>query len=65
MSPKVGCSGSLAMVGRFWVDDWWRGGLFVDSLCGPSSGCKRWLILLGGIAGLSSSLGHGGHQKLG
>jgi hypothetical protein len=40
------------MVGRFWVDGWWRGGLLVDSLGVPSYGCKRWLILLGGIARL-------------
>jgi hypothetical protein len=50
MSPKVGCSGCSAMVGRLWVDGWWRGGLLVDSLSGHSSGCRRWLILLGGIA---------------
>jgi hypothetical protein len=37
----------------------------VDSPNGPSSGCKRWLIVLGGIAGLSSTLGHGGRQMLG
>jgi hypothetical protein len=49
MSPKVGCSGSSVMVGRFCVDGWWRDGLLVDSYGGPSSGCKRWLILLGGI----------------
>jgi hypothetical protein len=49
MSLKVGCSGSSAMVGRFWVDSW-RGGLLVDSLGGPSPGCKSWLILLSGIA---------------
>jgi hypothetical protein len=36
-------------VGRFWVDSW-RGGLLVDSLGGPSPGCKSWLILLSGIA---------------
>jgi hypothetical protein len=46
MSPKVGCSRSSAMVGRFWVDGWWKDGLLVDSCGGPSSGCKRWLILL-------------------
>jgi hypothetical protein len=57
MSPKVGCSGSLVMVGRFWVDDWWRGGLLVDSLGGRSSGCKRWLILPGGIARVVFELG--------
>jgi hypothetical protein len=37
------------MVRRFWDDGWWRGGLLVDSLGGPSSGCKCWLILFGGI----------------
>jgi hypothetical protein len=42
MSPKVGCSGSSVMVGRFWVDSCLRGG--------PSFGCKHWLILLSGIA---------------
>jgi hypothetical protein len=31
-------------------DGWWRGGLLVDSLGGPSSGCKCWIILLGDIA---------------
>jgi hypothetical protein len=41
MSLKVGCSGSSVMVGRLWVDGWWRGGLLVDSLGGPSTGCKR------------------------
>jgi hypothetical protein len=65
MSPKVGCSGSSVMVGRFWVDCWWRGGLLVDYLGGPSSGCKRWLILLVASPGWSSSLGHGGCQMLG
>jgi hypothetical protein len=35
--------------GEVWVDGWWRGGLLVDSLGGPSSGCKRWLNLLSGI----------------
>jgi hypothetical protein len=36
------------------------------SYCGgASSGCKRWLILLDGISGLSSDLEHGGHQMLG
>jgi hypothetical protein len=49
MSPKAGCLGSSVMVGRFWVDVWWRDGLLVDSYGGPSSGCKHWLILLGGI----------------
>jgi hypothetical protein len=49
MSLKVECSGSSAMVGRFWVDNWLRDGLLMDSCGGPSSGCKRWLILLGGI----------------
>jgi hypothetical protein len=49
MSPKVGCSGYSAMVERFWVDGWWRDRLLVDSCGCPSSGCKRWLILLGGI----------------
>jgi hypothetical protein len=38
------------MLGRFWVDDWWMGGLLVDSLGGSSSGCKRCLILIGFIA---------------
>jgi hypothetical protein len=47
--PKVGCSDSSVMVGRFWVDDWWRGGLLVGSHSGPSPGFKRWLSLLGGI----------------
>jgi hypothetical protein len=32
---------------------------------GVSSGCKRWLTLLGGMSGLSSSLDHSGHQMLG
>jgi hypothetical protein len=53
MSLKVGCSGHSAMVGRIWVVDmWvdcWRGGLLVDYCGGPSSGCRRWLILLDGI----------------
>jgi hypothetical protein len=44
-------------VGSFWVDSWWRGGLLVDSLDGPSSGCKRWLILLDGIARIVFDLG--------
>jgi hypothetical protein len=57
MSPKVGCSGSSTIVGRFWVDGWWRGGLLVDSLGGHSSGCKRCLILLGGIARVVFELG--------
>jgi hypothetical protein len=57
MSPKVGCSGSSTMVGRFWVDGWWRRGLLVDSLGGPSSRCKRWLILLGGITRVVFKLG--------
>jgi hypothetical protein len=46
---KVGCSGSSAVVGRIWVDVWWRGGLSVDSCGGPSPGYKRWLSLLSGI----------------
>jgi hypothetical protein len=29
-----------------WVDGW-RGGLLLDSCSGPSSGCRRWLILIG------------------
>jgi hypothetical protein len=34
--------------------------------CGvASSGCKRWLTLLGGMSGLSSGLEHGGCQMLG
>jgi hypothetical protein len=37
------------MVGRIWVDSWWRDGSLVDSCGGPSSGCKCWLILLGDI----------------
>jgi hypothetical protein len=45
------------MVGRFWVDGWWRRGLLVDSLGGPSSRCKRWLILLGGITRVVFKLG--------
>jgi hypothetical protein len=45
------------MVGRFWIDGWWRGGLLVDSLSGLSSGCKRWLILLGGIVRVVFDLG--------
>jgi hypothetical protein len=57
MSLQVGSLGCLVMVGRFWVDGWWRGGLLVDSLGGPSSGCKRWLILLGGIARAIFELG--------
>jgi hypothetical protein len=57
MPLKVGCSRSSVMVGRFWVDGWWRGGLLVDSLDGPSSGCKRWLIFLGGISRVVFELG--------
>jgi hypothetical protein len=49
MSPKIECSGSSVMVGRFWVDGWWKDGLLEDSYGDPSSGCKCWLILLGGI----------------
>jgi hypothetical protein len=49
MSPKVGCSGPSVMVGRIWVDGWWRGQLLVDSCGSPSSRSRRWLILLGGI----------------
>jgi hypothetical protein len=41
------------MVGRFLntlsCNFWWKDGLLVDSCGGPSSGCKRWLILFGGI----------------
>jgi hypothetical protein len=47
------------MVGRFWVDGWWRGGLLMDSLGGPLSGCKHWLILLSGIARVVFELGSG------
>jgi hypothetical protein len=45
------------MVGRFWVDDWWRGRLLVDSFSGPSSSYKHWLILLDGIARVGFELG--------
>jgi hypothetical protein len=37
------------MVGRFWIDGWWKDGLLVDSCSGPSSGSNSWQILLGGI----------------
>jgi hypothetical protein len=37
----------------------------MDSWGGVSSGCRRWLTLLGGISGLSSSLEHSEHQILG
>jgi hypothetical protein len=46
------------MVGRFWVDGWWRGGLLlVDSLGGHLSWWKCWLILLGGIVKVVFELG--------
>jgi hypothetical protein len=34
----------------------------MDSCGGVSSGCKRWLTLLGGTSGLSSNLEYGGRQ---
>jgi hypothetical protein len=37
------------MVGRFWIDSWWRDGSLVDSCGGPSSVCKCLLILFSGI----------------
>jgi hypothetical protein len=37
----------------------------MDSCGGEFYGCKRLLILLGGMSGLSLSLEHGGHQMLG
>jgi hypothetical protein len=45
------------MVRRLWVDGWWMGGLLMDSLSGPSSECKCWLILLGVIGRVVFELG--------
>jgi hypothetical protein len=59
MSPKVGCLGSLVIMGRFWVDGWLILSvvLRLDASVGSFSSVAS--------LGLSSSLGHYGHQMLG
>jgi hypothetical protein len=62
--PKVGCSGSLTMVGRIWVDGWWMVGyqwiLAVVFRLGADIGTAS----SAASSGLFLSLDHGGCHML-
>jgi hypothetical protein len=62
---KVGCFGSLAMVGRIWVDGWWRGGYRWILAVVLHLGVDVGLVSSVGSSGWFSSLDHDGRQMLG